>query len=126
MLFFELQDSPDTKLKPYIYSSGFHRSDPKLADVMDKFPGPRDVVTRLKSQLTECMMVFMSITEYGSFYFYSSFMINTKHIFFSYSSLKLSFFLKNESPDRYLVWRMYGLIYELCGSGCLPSMLGRD
>lgn len=69
---------------------------------------------------------FMSITEHRSFYFYSSFMINTKHIIFSYCSLKLSFFLKNESTYSYLVWRMYSLTYELRGSGGLSGTLGRD
>lgn len=53
-----------------------------LGDGMEKFPGPRDVVTRLESQLIQCMMMFMSIMEYHRFCFCSSLVIHTKHIFF--------------------------------------------
>jgi len=60
--------------------------------MVDKFPGPRVTVTRLKSQLAQSTTVFMSATEYHRFYFYSSFMTNTKHIFFLLLS-KIELFL---------------------------------
>lgn len=125
VLFFGLQDSPDVKLKPYMQLW--------LSQVWSR-------ARRCGGQIPSSTWCghWAEITAHrvhGGVYvnnwipqvlFLVFFHNQCRAHYFSCYNPNLSFYLKNESPYNYLVWRISCLAYELHSSRCLASMLGRD